>query len=197
MQLILRLQENLAVNQLAITRNTERLPHALANCYRYNNTQPVDLLKQQIQQAEERLDWFEPLLEYPLLEKVTEIEIILVQYRNFFTDTNYQYLQKQWLWSIDQIGDFNQPQDLIYRLASRLQWLLKDWLSLLSAYELIKEIVRMDSSKKQIKLVEQFVNYWETLWYVIPNLESLDADYQVQNALQWLIDLESKIEVNP
>lgn len=196
MQLLLRLQENLAVNQLAITRNTERLPHAIANCYRYNNTQSVDFLKQQIQQAEERLDWFEPLLEYPLLKQITEMETILVQSRNFFTDTSYQNLPRDWLWSIDQIGNLNQPQDLVYRLATRLQWLLEDWPSLLSAYELIKQIVRMDTSEKQRELVGQFVNYWETLWCVLPKLESLDADSQVKNALQWLIELESKIEVN-
>ena len=196
MQLILKLQENLAVNQLAIERNTIRLPNAYANYYRYNDAQEVDFLKRQIQAAEQRLDWFEPLLEYPLLEQITEIESILVQSRHFFTHTSYQNLERDWLWSIDQIGNLNQSQDLVYRLATRLQCLIENWPFLLSAYELIKQIVRIDSSEKQRELVGQFVNYWETLWCVLPKLESLDADFQGRNALQWLVELESQIEVN-
>jgi hypothetical protein len=199
MQLLLRLQENLAVNQLAITRNTERLPHAIANYYlshRYTTSLLVETLKQQIQQAEERLDWFEPLLEPPLLEQITDIEAVLVQSRCFFTDARYYQLQKQWLWAVDQIGDLAQPQELVYRLATRLQWLLNDWSYLSTTYQQIEEIVSADPEEKYRNLLEDFQMYWETLWCNLSDLESLDADFEVRDAIQNLTQLERKVEVN-
>lgn len=193
MQLILKLQENLAVNQLAIERNTTRLPFAYANYYRYNNSQEVDFLKRQIQTAEQRLDWFEPLLEFPILQQFTEIETTLIQSRRFFTDAGCQQLILQWLQAVDRIGDLNQPQELIYQFAIRLKLLFQSWSSLSKTYQQIEEIVNAGPEENQKNLLTQFQMNWEKLWCYLPDLESLDADLAIGNALQNLSQLEVNV----
>jgi hypothetical protein len=177
MALLLLLQDNLAVQRLAIQRARVSLPHALT-AYRLQGTSPEPLLRE-CRLAQDRLAWFEP--HQPTLATIDNWLGDSV----FFFASEFE-LRQQWHQTLDCIGDLTYPQASLALLSRRLTQVANNQRLIARAWLSVSEQLRQAEESPSLYT---FGDAWRTLWLAMPDLTTPALDVPILNALHTLATL--------